>query len=89
MILDHIFLAKQLKLDYLYLGYWIRRNNKMGYKADYRPAEVYHKDKWVRITKENVNTLNLDTGPNLPSIKKSSPEIESIIQLPRFSTDPN
>ena len=89
MILDHIVLAQQLKLDYLYLGYWIRKNNKMGYKADYKPAEVFHKDKWVRLTKENLDTLNIDTGANLPSIKKSSPEIESIIQLPRFSTDPN
>ena len=35
MILDHILLAQQLKLDYLYLGYWIRRNDKMGYKAEY------------------------------------------------------
>jgi arginyl-tRNA--protein-N-Asp/Glu arginylyltransferase len=89
MILDHISLAQQLKLDYLYLGYWIRRNNKMGYKADYGPAEVYHKDKWTRLTKDNLDTLNIATGPNLPLIKKISPEIESIIQLPRFSTDPN
>ena len=89
MIIDHILLAQQLKLKYLYLGYWIRRNNKMGYKADYRPAEVFHKDKWVRLSKENLGSLNTNKGPNLPSIKKSSPEIESIIQLPRFSTDPN
>lgn len=89
MILDHILLAQELKLDYLYLGYWIRKNNKMGYKADYRPAEVYHKDKWERLSKENLDKLKLDTGPNLPSLKKSTPEIESIIQLPRFSTDPN
>ena len=89
MILDHILLAQQLKLDYLYLGYWIRRNDKMGYKADYKPAEVYHWDKWTRLTEEKLETLNPEMGHNLPSIQKSSPEIESIIQLPRFSTDPH
>ena len=31
---------------YVYLGYWIKDCQKMNYKTDYRPIELYYNDKW-------------------------------------------
>ena len=89
MILDHINLAKNKNLDYLYLGYWIRENSKMGYKSSYFPAEVFYKNKWTEINTKNIQNFDLNSGQKLPEIKKSNTNIESIIQLPRFSKDPD
>jgi len=35
MVLDHVRLAAELDLPYVYLGYWVRGSDKMGYKADF------------------------------------------------------
>ena len=48
MILDHIDYARQLKLAYLYLGYWIDGSRKMSYKARFLPQEQLTGDGWVR-----------------------------------------
>lgn len=41
--------TRLLKLDYLYLGYWIKQCQKMSYKMDYKPAELYVNNHWVSI----------------------------------------
>ncbi|MEQ1636489.1 MAG: arginyltransferase [Methylococcales bacterium] len=38
--------AKQLKLNWLYLGYWIADCQKMRYKNQYRPLEIFRNDRW-------------------------------------------
>ncbi|NJM32039.1 MAG: arginyltransferase [Limnobacter sp.] len=38
-----------LKLPYLYLGYWIEESSKMKYKADFKPAEINHAGKWITL----------------------------------------
>ena len=48
-ILLQIQQAQQLGLEYLYLGYWIERCDKMRYKADYRPSEGYVDGHWVTL----------------------------------------
>lgn len=48
-ILYQIELAKQMKLDHVYLGYWIKDSQKMNYKADYRPMEIFNKNMWNLI----------------------------------------
>lgn len=48
-ILWQINRARALGLDYLYLGYWIRGCRKMSYKSDYRPLELYVKNRWTAI----------------------------------------
>ena len=39
-ILAQMSIAKQAKVPYLYLGYWIKDHLSMGYKEEYKPFEV-------------------------------------------------
>ena len=48
-ILWQIEAARDMGLDYLYLGYWIRDCQKMSYKSDYRPLELYVKSRWTTL----------------------------------------
>ena len=41
--------ARQMGLNYLYLGYWIRDCQKMAYKSDYRPLQVYRNSRWATL----------------------------------------
>ena len=43
--------ARELDLDYVYLGYWIKDCKKMSYKAEYRPLLVYDGSEWVDFHK--------------------------------------
>jgi arginyl-tRNA--protein-N-Asp/Glu arginylyltransferase len=38
--------ARQQGLPYLYLGYWIRDCQKMNYKTEYQPLELYINGRW-------------------------------------------
>jgi leucyl-tRNA---protein transferase len=40
--------TKNLKLPYLYLGYWIKDSQKMHYKQRFQPQEKLIGDDWVR-----------------------------------------
>ena len=46
MILDHIEIAREAGLPYVYLGYWVPGSPKMGYKAAFSGLEVYRKGQW-------------------------------------------
>lgn len=50
MILDHIELAKQIGLPYVYLGYWVPGSPKMAYKANFGPLEVYRNGEWQELS---------------------------------------
>ncbi len=41
--------VKKQGLSYLYLGYWIKQCQKMSYKLNYRPVELFHKQRWVSV----------------------------------------
>ncbi|MEL6960995.1 MAG: arginyltransferase [Pseudomonadota bacterium] len=46
LILDHIQLAQELGLPYVYLGYWVPGSDKMGYKARFNAVEIYRQGAW-------------------------------------------
>ena len=48
MIIDTINFAKDNKLNYLYLGYFIKENHKMNYKKQFLPHEIYINGKWSK-----------------------------------------
>ena len=48
-ILWQIEKARELDLDYLYLGYWIKDCRKMAYKSEYRPLEIYVNGRWTTL----------------------------------------
>ncbi|WP_108815975.1 arginyltransferase [Loktanella sp. Alg231-35] len=46
VILDHIRIARELGLPYVYLGYWVPGSPKMDYKAKFQGLEVYRNEVW-------------------------------------------
>lgn len=48
-VLRQVELAQALKLPYVYLGYWIRECDKMRYKNQYRPLDMFINNSWVTI----------------------------------------
>ncbi|MEM9477057.1 MAG: arginyltransferase [Pseudomonadota bacterium] len=49
VILDHIRIAREAGLPYVYLGYWVPGSSKMGYKARFSALEVYKGGQWQDI----------------------------------------
>ena len=48
-VLSQIGLAVERRLEWLYLGYWIRDSRKMRYKTAYRPIELRQQGTWRRF----------------------------------------
>ena len=48
-ILKQIDYAKELELDYVYLGYWIKDHPKMHYKTNFKPLQVYRDEQWLTL----------------------------------------
>ena len=46
MILDHVEIAREAGLPYVYLGYWVPGSQKMGYKSNFSGLEVYLGGEW-------------------------------------------
>ena len=49
MILRLIDVARNEKLPYVYLGYWIQNSRKMAYKSRFRPLEAFGSKGWQRL----------------------------------------
>lgn len=52
IILDHIRIAQEAKLPYVYLGYWVPGSSKMGYKAGFTGLEVFQGGEWKKMRRE-------------------------------------
>jgi len=52
MILDHVALARDLGLPYVYLGYWVDGSPKMDYKTQFQPLERLTASGWVRMDRK-------------------------------------
>lgn len=50
-ILSQVERARQLKLPYVYLGYWVQESAKMNYKKNFRPMEVLTPGGWTRLAR--------------------------------------
>jgi len=61
MILDHIEIAREAGLPYVYLGYWVPGSAKMGYKASFSGLELYRHGGWEPFQKPD--SYSADTHP--------------------------
>ena len=61
VILDHVSIAQDAGLPYVYLGYWVPGSPKMGYKAKFSGLEVYRNGAWENLSKDTDYTA--DTHP--------------------------
>ena len=48
-ILDHVNIAREAGLSYVYLGYWVPGSRKMGYKAGFSALEIFKAGQWQDI----------------------------------------
>jgi arginine-tRNA-protein transferase len=48
-ILKQIEYAKELELDFVYLGYWIKHHPKMHYKVNFKPLQIYRDEQWLTL----------------------------------------
>lgn len=54
MILDHVALAQEFSLPYVYLGYWVDGSDKMHYKERFQPLEKLTASGWVRMDRQTA-----------------------------------
>jgi arginyl-tRNA--protein-N-Asp/Glu arginylyltransferase len=59
-ILDHVALAREAGLPYVYLGYWVPGSRKMGYKSAFSALEVFKAGQWQPIgdPAEHISALH-------------------------------
>lgn len=50
IILDHVEIAREAGLPYVYLGYWVPGSPKMNYKSRFQPLEVFADGRWSLAT---------------------------------------
>ncbi|SIN96440.1 arginyltransferase [Vannielia litorea] len=65
IILDHIEIAREAGLPYVYLGYWVPGSPKMGYKASYGALEIYKAGAWRDLVdpeahRQDLHPLSVD-----------------------------
>lgn len=66
IILDHIEIAREANLPYVYLGYWVPGSPKMGYKANFDAVEIYKGGTWQPLgdpTAHDSETHPLSVAP--------------------------
>ncbi|MCV2880897.1 arginyltransferase [Actibacterium sp. XHP0104] len=48
-ILDHVDIAREAGLPFVYLGYWVPGSQKMGYKSNFSGLEIFKGGEWQPI----------------------------------------
>ena len=66
MILDHVEIAREAGLPYVYLGYWVPGSAKMGYKARFSGLEVYLGGQWTPVTDPKAHRADMHPLANDP-----------------------
>jgi arginine-tRNA-protein transferase len=59
VILDHIAIAREAGLPFVYLGYWVPGSRKMGYKAGFSGLEIYKGGDWQRMGNPADHSVDL------------------------------
>ncbi len=81
-ILDHIEIAREAGLPYVYLGYWVPGSRKMGYKASFNALEIFKAGAWQDIgdpADHSAELHPLSVDPIAEQVAKISlPEARSI-----------
>lgn len=75
VILDHVTIARDAGLPYVYLGYWVPGSPKMGYKARFPALEVYFGGEWQDIgdpDRYSSETHPLSTDPIAEQVARIS-----------------
>ncbi|MEL7212208.1 MAG: arginyltransferase [Pseudomonadota bacterium] len=73
VILDHVAIARDAGLPYVYLGYWVPGSPKMGYKAKFSGLEVYRNGAWEDLRPEadySTDTHPLSVDPIADQVAK-------------------
>ena len=81
VILDHIQIAREAGLPYVYLGYWVPGSPKMGYKARFSSVEVYRGGNWEPLG--DPDGYSSDTHP-----LSTDPIAEQVAQISLPDTRP-
>ena len=75
VILDHIRLAAESNLPYVYLGYWVPGSAKMDYKQRFQPLEIFADSRWSLSTESDTSSLARRRGDR-PAISEQVAAIE-------------
>lgn len=59
VILDHVAIAREAGLPYVYLGYWVPGSRKMGYKASFSALEIYKGGRWQDLGDPEAHSSEL------------------------------
>jgi len=81
VILDHIRIAREAGLPYVYLGYWVPGSKKMGYKAKFSALEIYKGGEWHDL----LDPEGYETGTHPLS---TDPIAEQVAQISLPDTRP-
>ncbi|MEM1374032.1 MAG: arginyltransferase [Pseudomonadota bacterium] len=60
IILDHVEIARETGLPYVYLGYWVPGSDKMGYKARFSGLEIYRGGQWQPLQDPQAYAADVD-----------------------------
>ena len=75
VILDHIRIAQEAGLPYVYLGYWVPGSPKMSYKARFSSVEIYREGAWQDLGDPDAQsgvTHPLSTDPIAEQVARIS-----------------
>ncbi len=75
IILDHINIARDAGLPFVYLGYWVPGSAKMGYKARFSGLEVHTDGEWQKLgdpDQYSSDTHPLSTDPIAEQVARIS-----------------
>ena len=83
VILDHIKIAHQLGLPYVYLGYWVPGSKKMSYKAQFKGVEVFYNKTWTPMEQyETFLSEANNTAPTPLAAQVAEISIPNSIRIP-------